>query len=196
MQITATIEDLKARLAGTASALAGLREKRRPVALKAMQGDAKAQKAVAALDAEEATVRSDALTAEMALEEAERLEREERARLAEEAKEQRRQEAAIAASELLDISEAIDRKAAELAELFGQRYELAYKIGRSGAIPSNLVNRLLRAEPADRAMMVAGLSGFISMPRGAAMHREPLAAADGKILAGLAIRSKPTKKAA
>jgi hypothetical protein len=184
------IEEIRGRLAATSGALSALREKRRPVALKAIQGDTEARKAVAAIEAEEAKARSEHITAELALEEAERLQEDDR-RTAAEAEQQRRELAASeAAAELLSVAEQFDTKAAEMAQLLSRRRELVEVVRRAKVLPNGLLNRFLHREPVDRAMTFAGLQEFATIPRGGAIHRAPMATTDGTVIGNLARGAK------
>ncbi|YBV97391.1 hypothetical protein M1D80_11045 [Phyllobacteriaceae bacterium JZ32] len=184
------IQELKGRIAATSNALLALREKRRPVALKAMQGDAEARKAIAKLDAQEAQVNSEHFTASLALEEAERLAEEERLQAAEAERQRRVSAAEVAAAEMLAIAEQIDAKAAEMVQLLKRRRELAEVVRRPNVLPNGLVNRFIHREPVDRALVFAGLHEFITIPRGEASFRDPLTATDRTLLRDLANGAK------
>ena len=115
------ISDLKAKLAATNERLAGLREARRPHALDAVSGDAKARKAIAGLDTEVASVTAEGETLALAIEEAEHRKVEHEAKAAEEERLRREADARKIAEDIAKASKEADRMAAQLVRCLDTR---------------------------------------------------------------------------
>jgi chromosome segregation ATPase len=177
MQLSELITDLKSRLSSTTGKLVELREGRRPYALDAAKGDAKAKKAIAAIDADVAATTSEVTTLEVAIEEAERRAIEE----AQAEQERTRQLKIAEANEIVTDLEATNAKAdtlmEELAQVLDRRQALASDLARTGVVYSGALKALQRQSAIQAAAWFWGLSDHLGIDvPGSASQRLPLAA--------------------
>ncbi len=172
------ISELRARLTATHERLAKLREARRPHALDAVSGDAKAKKAIANIDAEVASATAEGETLAMALEEAEHRKVEHEAKAAEEERLRREAEARKIAEDIAKASKEADRMAAQLVRCLDTRADLIGRLGQTGVVYSGVLNGLRNPLRIRAALWVAGLGPHGVIEHVTGMHQKPLGEAD------------------
>ena len=172
------ISDLKAKLAATNERLAKLREARRPHALDAVSGDAKAKKAIAGLDTEVASVTAEGETLVIALEEAEKRKVEHEAKIAAEDRRRREAEAREICEAILAKDRELDRAAASLHKSLTDREQLIAKLAGLSVLYPGLINALRRKRSVNGAMIHAGLNKFANIELVSPDGRKPLVEAD------------------
>ena len=172
------ISDLKAKLAATNERLAKLREARRPHALYAVSGDAKAKKAIANIDADVASAAAEGETLAMALEEAEHRKVEHEAKIAAEDRRRREAEAREICEAILAKDRELDRAAASLHKLLTDREQLIGKLADLSVIYPGVTNALRRKRSVNGAMIHAGLNQFANIELTSPDARKPLVESD------------------
>jgi hypothetical protein len=172
------ISDLKVKLTATNDRLANLREARRPHALDAVTGDAKAKKTIAVLDAKVVNATVEGETLAMALEEAERRKVEYEAKAAEEDRLRREAEAREIADEIAKASAKVDQVAAQLAQCLDTRTDLIGKLGETGVVYPGVLNALRNPLRLRAALWVAGLGRHGVLEHVVGTHQKPLSQAD------------------
>jgi hypothetical protein len=164
------ISDLKVKLTATNDRLANLREARRPHALDAVTGDAKAKKTIAVLDAKVVNATVEGETLAMALEE--------EAKAAEEDRLRREAEAREIADEIAKASAKVDQVAAQLAQCLDTRTDLIGKLGETGVVYPGVLNALRNPLRLRAALWVAGLGRHGVLEHVVGTHQKPLSQAD------------------
>ncbi len=178
VDFAALISDLKTKLVATKERLAKLREARRPHALDAVSGDAKAKKAIAGLDTEVASATAEGETLAMALEEAEHRKVEHEAKLAAEDRRRREAEAREICEAILAKDRELDRAAALLHKSLTDREQLIGKLADLNVIYPGLINALRRKRSVNGAMIHAGLNQFANIELVSPDARKPLVESD------------------
>ncbi len=172
------ISDLKTKLAATNERLAKLREARRPHALDAVTGDAKAAKAIAGLDTKVASATAEGETLAMALEEAEKRKVEHEAKIAAEDRRRREAEAREICEAILAKDRELDRAAASLHKSLTDREQLIGKLADLNVIYPGMVNALRRKRSVDGALIHAGLNNFANIEHASPDASKPLVESD------------------
>ncbi len=172
------ISDLRARITATHERLAGLREARRPHALDAVSGDAKAKKAIAGLDTEVASTAAEGETLAMAIEEAEKRKVEHEAKIAAEDRRRREAEAREICEAILAKDRELDRAAASLHKSLTDREQLIGKLADLNVIYPGMINALRRKRSVNGAMIHAGLNQFANIEHVNPDARKPLVESD------------------
>jgi len=172
------ISDLKAKLVATNERLAKLREARRPHALDAVSGHAKAKKAIAGLDTEVASATAEGETLAMALEEAEKRKVEHEAKIAAEDRRRREAEAREICEAILAKDRDVDQAAAMLQKSLTDREQLIGKLADQNVIFPGMINALRRKRSVNGAMIHAGLNKFADIEHVSPDARKPLVETD------------------
>jgi hypothetical protein len=172
------LADLRARLTATQERLAKLKEARRPHALDAVSGSAKAKKTIAILDTKVTSAASEGETLTMALEEAEKRKAEAEAKAAEEDRLRREVEAREIVNEIAKTSAKVDRTAAQLAQCLDTRTDLIGRLGETGVVYSGVLNALRNPLRLRAALWVAGLGRHGILEHVVGTHQKPLGEAD------------------
>lgn len=181
MNFAAVISGLKARVATTNERLAKLAERRRPYALDAVIGDAKAKRAIEKIDADADAARNEAETLTVAIEEAEKRRAEYEARLVSEVRRRREAGARSVCAAILEADREFDEAAKRLCQSLASRQELVRKVAALDVIYPGVVNALRRKQHINAALAYAGLQQFADMPLGPPNCRKPLAELDASL---------------
>jgi hypothetical protein len=181
MDFAAVISDLKVKLTRTNERLAGLGERRRPHALGAMTGDARAKKAIEKIDADAAAARNEADTLTVAIEEAEKRKAEHEAQIAAEDRRRREAEARAICAAILETDREFDQTAERLYQSLIEREELIRKLASLGVVYPGVINALRRKLNINAALVHAGLHKFADIHLGPPNFRRPLAELDASL---------------
>jgi hypothetical protein len=178
MDFVVVISDLKTKLARTNERLAKLGERRRPHALGAATGDAKAMRSIEKIDADAAAARNEADTLALAIEEAETRKAEHEVHLAAEDRRRREAEARAVCATILEADREFDHAAEGLCHSLARREELVRKLASLGVIYPGMINALRRKPNINSALVYAGLHRFADLQLGLPNLRRPLAELD------------------
>lgn len=178
MNLESVVSLIKTKLAATHDRFAVLKEQRRPYALDAATGNAKAQKTIEQLDAEIAATHRETETLTVALEEAEKRKIEREAELAAEDHRRREAEAQKICKGLVQLDEAFDRLAIQLCSKLAERETKIRELAALNIVYFGMIKALSRKRNITGALVHAGLHRFAELNNVGFDARQPLSVLD------------------
>jgi hypothetical protein len=178
--LASRIEELRRRAEAVAAELINIAARRKQHSLDAAIGDKGAIKSIADLDAENDSLKKEAMTISSALEMAEQREREEQQEAEARERHAREVDAYRAARAVITLQHEIDEALLQLRQIFERRAIALNALGN--VVDHGLVTRLSNKSNATSAAQLAGLSKYLNLEMTPAGALRPLASSDEILL--------------